>query len=307
VIYSAVARVLSFIVLALPLIGQCNPRYFRNMDIDPTNLIVRFSDQYSQPCGEPPQDSYFQRFDRLDLTMVDSVVPKHRDVAASRLGFFYLSPGLKLLSREKIQELFSWPDGQVFATIRYNYDATYGPSTISFEVRPSRSEIQHEPATVASALPSSANELIAITVIRVFRSTSGETVAVGTYNSGGDLLDVTVDLLDKGSWLSAGGHLDENMSNFGFPPSLSVAAYQSNPNWQSPLGARSSYLTVVSFHYNRNRWVRQDVFADGDGEPGKHQTRFLEYQLTAEDSLLEAIDRTLPWAGIDRRRELPSK
>jgi hypothetical protein len=97
------------------------------------------------------------------------------------------------------------------------------------------------------------------------------------------------------------------MVAFGFPASFSIAAYQANPTWQSPLGTLLSYLTVVNFHYNRNRWVRQDVFVDGDTEPGKHQTRFLEYQLTAQDSMLETADRTLPWGGIDRRRELPSK
>jgi hypothetical protein len=194
VIYPGAVRVLSFVVLGLPLMGQCNPRYFRSMDIDPASLMVRFSGQYSQPCGEPPQESYFQRFDRLDLTMVDRIAPNN-GVAASRLGFFYLSPDLKLLSREKTQELFSWPNGQVFATIRYGYDTTYGPASILFEVRPSRGEIQHEPATIAMSLSSAANELSAISVVRAFRSASGETVAVATYSPAhGDLLNVTGDM-----------------------------------------------------------------------------------------------------------------
>ncbi|HEY1758479.1 MAG TPA: hypothetical protein VGG72_24120 [Bryobacteraceae bacterium] len=271
------------------------------MDIDPASLMVRFSGQYSQPCGEPPQESYFQRFDRLDLTMVDRIAPNN-GVAASRLGFFHLSPDLKLLSREKTQELFSWPNGQVFATIRYGYDTTYGPASMIFEVRPSRGEIQHEPATIAMSLSSAANELSAISVVRAFRSASGETVAVATYSPAhGDLLNVTGDMsprvgISMKTWVA-----------FGFPASFSIAAYQANPTWQSPLGTLLSYLTVVNFHYNRNRWVRQDVFVDGDTEPGKHQTRFLEYQLTAQDSMLETADRTLPWGGIDRRRELPSK
>jgi hypothetical protein len=308
VIHQATLCALSPLVLALPLLGQCNPRYFRSMDINPASLIVQFSSQYSQPCGQPPQDSYFERFDRIDLTLVDYIVPNGRGLAASRLGYFDLSPGLKLQQRRKTQELFSGAFGQVFTNISYQYDVVGGSPAISFQVRPYRSSTQHEEASVVSALPSAANQLNEITVIRAFRSTSGESVAVATYDPGdGDLRDITVDLKDKDDWKSTPVRLEEGIGTFGFPAHFSVDMYRDSPKWLFPSGARSSYLTVVSFHYNHNRWVQQDVFEDGDKEHGHYKTRFLEYKFTGQDSSLEPFDQTLPWSSIDRRRELTPK
>jgi hypothetical protein len=299
VTYTAALRGLCFVILAVPLSGQCLTRYYRNMDINPASLTVQFSGEYSElPCGHVPTEPYFERSDLSTHTAVDRIVN------GSRLGFFYLAPGfLNLPSRDKIQELFNGPRGPVFTTIHYHYDATYGwPQPISFQVRTSRSEIPHEPATVITTLPSDANQLNAISVIRACRPTSGETVPVATYTPDGNPLGVTVDLLVKGDWMSRGGYLDENVQKFGFPKRLFVAEYQSNPKWQSQVEDRLCYLTVVSFHYNHNRWVRQDVFAESGNEPAERQTRILRYKLTAQDASLEAVDRTFPWAGIDRRR-----
>lgn len=296
---------LSPLILALPLPGQCNPRYFRSMDINPASLMVQFSSQYSQPCGQPPEDVYFERFDRMDLTMVDYIVPNGRESAASRLGTLTLSAGLKLQQRRKIQELFRGAFGQVFTDISYQYDVVGGSPAISFEARPYRSNTQHEEPSVISGLPSAANQLNEITVIRAFRSTTGESVAVATYDPGdGDLRDITVDLKDKDDWKSTPVRLDEGISTFGFPDHFSVDMYRDIPKWLFPSGTRSGYLTVVSFHYNHNRWVKQDVFEDGDKGPRHSKSRFLEYKFTGQDSSLEAIDQTLPWLSIDRRREL---
>lgn len=50
-----------------------------------------------------------------------------------------------------------------------------------------------------------------------------------------------------------------------------------------------SFSDVVNMHYQRNRFVRQDVFSTG-GLPKSH---FLKYTMTPEDQQLDAIDSTI--------------
>jgi hypothetical protein len=150
-----------------------------------------------------------------------------------------------LQTRRKIQELISGPFGVVFADLQYEYTSRYGSTpSISFQVRPDSKAMERESPRVISELPPAASQLMGISVIRAFRSESDDIVAVGTYNSTGELLNVTADVLKLGDLEFDGGirwfvrgSLKDYMQKFGFPAKVSAAAYRHRP-W--PAGCQQS-------------------------------------------------------------------
>ena len=222
-ILTAARAFLLFTVLPLLLLSQKTTQYYRTMEVDPVNLTERFSNGYPNRRGVPPEGPYFDRFDRADATMVEQMVPLGPDRPVSRLGTFWLSPELVLRQRGKIQELFRGSFGIVFAGSEYEYEARYSIPSIAFNVRPYDKNMQHEPARVISGPPSSTLHLNTITVIRTFHLAHEELVAVGTYNPAGELLNLTVDALRKGSMInsSIGVDINADIRNFGFPVKFS--------------------------------------------------------------------------------------
>jgi hypothetical protein len=165
--------------------------------------------------------------------------------------------------------------------------------------------VKAEVPRIISDPPSPTAQLNSITVARILRSEAQDLVAVGIYNSNGELLSVVVDAFTSGK----GGPvprpttvktmddvINYDIQTFGFPVRFFVDEYRRIPNALYLRADGASPFTVISFHYERNRWVEQYVFEDSGRNPTEYHTRHLEFRFTDQDEALRLADRTLPWS-----------
>ncbi len=182
----------------------------------------------------------------------------------------------------------------------FRYEKEYAPNAIAFEISANPFHGTSEPPRVISALPKHTMQTLrkftVMSVVRVFRSAKGYTVAIGYYSPEGRLVvPISSELMKNGERVYAGtmtyGDEEHDRIAFGFPTRIDVAKYLQNPK---PFWKRTSLLNttnIVNLHYDRNKWVRQDTFA-GTSSP---KTRFLTYLTMAQDIMLAPIDQKMPF------------
>jgi hypothetical protein len=173
-----------------------------------------------------------------------------------------------LVQRRKFQEVFTGPFGVLVAESSYFYSgAEYGSGSIGFSVGVDNSSIRREAPKIIGSLPWYATPLNSITIIRIAKWQGIDLAAVAMYSERGELFNVAIDTLKSGDNLpkpaksqTFDGVIQESIREFGFPLSIGVDEFQKEP---TPLYGRSdgaAPLTIISFHYARNRWMQQYVF-----------------------------------------------
>ena len=281
---------------------------FRTMEISPKTLAVTLSDPL--PDSSETNGPFFMPFHYPtgDYT-VEHYDGKHAYPNRVRYSLFGVSEWGILQYRTKAQELLRGPFGTIYANTKFFYSRE--GAAIEFSVRPYASEMEHEPAQVVEQLPAESSLwLDAISVVRVFVSPPGFIVVTGQYSKDGFLDNVVIDGAKDGNWIHTSriGELDESLragedfralqKKFGFPGPFPVTDYLTTGTAVWGTGDRPCFTTIVNFHYERNRWVRQDSF----DSTGLKSTRFLTYEVTAQDRDLEPVDQGLRFLPQISRR-----
>jgi hypothetical protein len=315
--YTAEERVRISPVLALILLAGiscqlCCARHmsnYGNMEIDPNTLKVQLRDELPFP-GSPTSDYYF----RFQLSSGRYTVDHFAPGGKIRYNAFFVNADDTISSKTKYQVLLSGPFGTVYAESDYFYDSYYKGQPTAFSTVPYSNDLRSEPFQLASALPATENlRLSAITVVRIFHAPPEFLVVSANYSPDGRLETLYVNGAKHGDWVHSNEvrslypDLDvtttRTRERFGIPAAFPVQEYQRSPADIFHPVKLSGALDVVNFHYERNRWVRQDSFLPD----GTHQTRFLTYAKTHEDEILERIDSSrqfgefLPTAGARDR------
>jgi hypothetical protein len=303
--YTAEERVrispgLMFILLAGISFQLCCARHmanYANMEIDPKTLKVQLRNELPFP-GSPTSDYYF----RFQLSGGRYTVDHFAPGGKVRYNAFWVNADDTISDKTKYQVLLSGPFGTVYAESDYFYDSYYKGQPTTFSSVPYFNDVRSEPFQLASALPATENlRLNAISVIRIFHAPPEFLIVSANYSPDGRLESLHVNGAKHGDWV----HSNEVRSlypdldvatlsadwpgtreRFGIPAAFPVQEYQRSPaNIFHPVKLNDA-LDVVNFHYERNRWVRQDSFLPD----GTRQTRFLTYLKTHEDEILEPID-----------------
>jgi hypothetical protein len=286
------------------------------MEIDPGSRITRLSDEV--PNGSPTVEcfqQFMQQFQQQTRSFVERVIPVGERKPGLRPEAFYLNADGIVSQRRKFQELFSVEGTPLVAESSYQYpEPGYGDGSIGFSVRAETTSIRRELPKTIDQLPLSAQPLDVITIMRISKFRRIDVAAIATYSATGELFNVVVDPTKAGSYFPSSAKpqtlddaVQESINQFGFPLTFVVDEFQAKP---TPLYERSdkpAALTVVGFHYARNRWVQQYVF-DLSGAQSKPQMRVLEFRYSAQDDSLRFFDKTLMFlpAG-DQRMFFPKK
>jgi hypothetical protein len=313
-------RVLLLVALLPPLPGQM--RTYLKMEIDPGTRIVRLSGEVPISRGVPTVEhfqQFTQEFRQRIRTSVDRMVPIGEGQPSAFAELFYVNEDGSLAGRRTFQEVFRDSLGVFVAESFYQYPGYpglgYGVGLIGFSLRAENSSIRREVPKIIDQLPLSATPLTSITVIRISKLQGIDLAAVATYSDQGELFSVSVDPLKPGDHVpqptkrqTVNEVIQESIHQFGFPLTFTVDGFQKQP---IPLYQRSDSpcpLTVVSFHYARNRWVQQYVFHDASGTPSKYDMRFLEFRNTPQDDDLRFFDQALKWTPAgDQRMYFPKR
>ncbi len=294
------------IILPLAVLQLLPAQVYRTMEIDPVSLVLRFSNEVAVGAGFP-KEAHFQRFG----SSVDHVVPLGRNQPISHPEIYYVSRDLVLKQRRKFQEIYSGSFGVIIAESSYSYPGTDQPfPQIGFSVRADIYKVKAEVPRIISEPPSPTAQLNSITVARILRSEAEDLVAVGIYNPNGELLSVVVDAFTSGkgapvsrptSIKTMDDVINYDIQTFGFPVRFSVDEYRRIPSALYLRADGAGPFTLVSFHYEHNRWVEQYLFEDSGRNPTDYHTRHLEFPLTDQDEALRFADRTLPWSTANQR------
>jgi len=289
------------------------------MEIDQGTRIVRLSGEVPIRRGVPTVEhfrQFTQEFRQRIRSSVDRMIPIGDGQPGAFAELFYLNEDGILVGRRKFQEVFSGSLGVLIAESSYQYPGLeYGVGSIGFSLRVEKSSIRREVPKIIDELPSSATPLTSITVIRISKLQGIDLAAVATYSDRGELFNVAVDPLKPGDYMprpatpqTVDQVIQESIRQFGFPLAFAVHEFQKQP---TPLYQRNDSpcpLTVVSFHYARNRWVQQYVFHDTSETPSKYDMRFLEFRNTPQDDDLRFFDQALKWTPAgDERMYFPKK
>ena len=308
---------LSVVVFLPPLPGQT--RAYLKMEIDPGSRILRLSDEVPIRRGYPSVEHFQEVIQGSPMgtrAFVDRVAPMRDGQPSGRTEVFYSNEDGVLVARRKFQEVFSGPLGVLVAESSYVYPgAEYGTGSIGFSVRVDNSSIRREVPKIIEALPWSATPLNSVTIIRIAKWQGIDLAAVATYSERGELFNVAIDTLKSGDNMSKPAKsqtfdeaIQESIRQFGFPLSFGVDEFQREP---TPLYGRSdgpAPLTIISFHYARNRWVQQYIFHGSTETPSKYEARFLEFRQTPQDDDLTPFDQSLAWGPAnDQRRSFSKK
>jgi hypothetical protein len=298
-----VVRLLTAAALLLPLISCSRLGPFRHFTIDPDKLTVSWSSRESNIQRDGA--IFYQVWpNQRGRHFVDELVLPVGSSKQFRYNAFHVDNTNRLITRSKYQELLTGAYGTVYAETTYHYAEDYKADNwaTSFTTALYAADVPHEPFQMLDSLPSAeALELSAISVVRVFKNGPEFVVASANYAHDGHLESISINGSRDGKWLGdrftipgepgvgsgtlIGGRSSTRQA-FGLPGRFPVTSYLAHPTPVFGSAILTSSLDVVNLHYNRNRWVKQDSY--GDGAP---KTRFLSFQFTAEDKILDPIDR----------------
>jgi len=190
--------------------------------------------------------------------------------------------------------------GTVYVRTTYFYPPEYGPQPIEFYAELWFSSPPQMRPEQVGAFDQTA-DLSAITVIRVFRAPPGFLVVCATYNQDGHLAVLTVNGSRGGEWVPSnewlplykdvdvGTFFDDRPRTrqyFGLPETFPIASYlRAYRDASKPVNLQS-FQDVINLHYQRNQYVRQDLFSPD----GTRKTEFLHYPLTTAYEELKPLD-----------------
>ncbi len=284
-------------IVATTLGGQATTENFRTIKIDPKTLVLKLEEPL--PLVPSPNHDFYQLFRGNTISVV------HLGPRDSRVSYnaFEIDNQGSLLRRTKFQVLSEGPYGTVFAESTYFYGEQYNHQPTDFHVDLYFTDGSHEPAQEVRNFRAPGT-LSAISMVRVFKAAPGYLVACATYDATGRLSVNSINGSKGGGWVHSNevhalypdldvGTIYEDRPKvrryFGLPERFPVSDYLETPHNVALPTTLRSFSDVVNMHYQRNRFVRQDVFSTG-GLPKSH---FLKYTMTPEDQQLDAIDSTI--------------
>jgi hypothetical protein len=162
---------------------------------------------------------------------------------------------------------------------------------------------EHEPAQIVAELPKPTPPLGAISIVRVFRSHPEFLTITAVYDAADKYRTGNAYWSQGGEWLAGVGEelskenaalhssTSAGLEKYGLPATFPIADYLENSTWAWKDIGQPNVANVIHFHYDYNRWVRQDQYDSA----GKLTTRYLTYVVTPEDRKLEALDRLVPF------------
>jgi hypothetical protein len=292
--------VCSFLLFILPLACGCTAATvnYRRMMIDPDSLRVSFSGQIRS--GNPAEPFYFlfhMSDGRLQVTHYAANPAEKPEI----YNFFFVGPDGALVYREKRQQLMAGPFGRVYGKITYFYAAIYGNQPASLETALYTNNLAYETPKIEPSLPPEAGRLDAISVARILRGGPEYLVASANYAADGSLVSISVNGSKAGDWVHSndvqpadgsfrvgtiiGDHPTTRM-HFGLPSRFPVDGYRLHAGSVFSSTPYEVVLDAIHFHFNRGRWVQQDLAPPG----GPSERKFLEFAYTSDDAALDLVD-----------------
>jgi hypothetical protein len=190
--------------------------------------------------------------------------------------------------------------GTVYVRTTHFYPPKYVPQPIEFYAELWFSRPNQATAERVGAFDQTA-DLGAITVVRVFRAPPGFLVVCATYDQNGHVAVLSVNGSRGGEWVHSNellplyknldvatsfGDRPRTRQYFGLPETFPIADYlHAYRNVSKPVNLQS-YQDVINLHYQRNQYVRQDLFSPD----GTRKTEFLHYPLTSAYEELKPLD-----------------
>ncbi len=295
----------AFIFLLLPvflLSAGCGPAtppvggtFYKRISIDSATLIVSFHDPIPA-IPEPQADFYWPFYRHNDHCSLDHFDTTTRTNPRIRFNSFDLDPQHRINSRTKHQVVLTGAFGTFYSETRYLYAPFYRSTNTSFRVYAYANSLESEPPQISDTPVREGARLSVVSVIRVFQTSAGHSLISACYAPDGLVLSVSENRSVGGDCREGGGTafgLDHaRPDRFGLPQRFPVATYSAGDRDLFTPTDMTSILDCVSFHYDRNRIVRQYILATG--KPA--ETRTLTYKLTSEDTALGPTDDTCIFA-----------
>jgi hypothetical protein len=277
----------------------CQPvtENFQAIKIAPDTLEMKLEGPL--PLLPAPDHDFYQIF-RGNSTSVAHLGPEGSSISYNA---FEIDRDGKLITRSKTQVLSQGPYGTIFAQSTYYYGPQYNHQPTDFHVELYFNEGSHEPAKRVAAI-TGLNTLSAISLVRVFKAAPGYLVACATYDAAGRLLVISINGSKGGNWVHSNDvaslypdldvatiYVDRPKTRqyFGLPEDFPITKYLKAPYNVGQRTGLESFTDIVSLHYQRNRYLLQDVFKPD----GTRESNFLTYTITSEDRQLEAVDAAI--------------
>lgn len=272
---------------------------YKSITIDPITLVVDLHDPL--PGTVDPQTDFYSPFSYADghrsLEHFDTTTEHKPRI---RYDFINLTANLRLASRQKNQVVLAGEFGTFYAesTFYYPTPPTASNTTTLFDVHAYSNEQESEPPQISdAAIPSDAS-LTVISVIRVLVIPTGYRLVAACYSPEGKLLNFSENNSTNGDCRLGGsidfGYADKDVTPVGIPSKFPSEAYLAGHRDIFTPSTQISSIDCVTFHYNRNRLLRQDIHHSGQ----PLQSRTLRYKITPEDEALAAIDETHPFYQV---------
>jgi hypothetical protein len=287
-------------ILCASACGESSVEYYRDYAIDPTTLRVQPLESFG---FIPPKDGrYYFRFQfQHHRELLLEIETRGANGGHTCVDDFTMDSTYVLTYRAKHQELWRGAFGLILAESRYYYAAAYDGQGTSFQTVPNANLECVEHPTFPDLTPSASGvRLDAISVVLIARSDTAFLIATANYSGAGRLQsfgagsvaprgDLPPDSLRAANVrITMARPPEESTDTGGWPRAFdSTAVFTSDTTWVD-LGDRVPEMRLVSFHYDRNRLVREELDSAGRRVP----VRWLLFERTHADSVLAGRDTT---------------
>jgi hypothetical protein len=265
------------LITTLALCAGCRPagppagKTCKRISLDPATLTVSFHELI--PGVPEPKTDYYQPFYRHDgHCTLEHFDTTQKTTPRIRYNALDLDPQHRVISRTKYQILLTDFFGTFYAETLFQYAPFYKRPHTSFRIYAFANSIESEPPQLTeSSVPPEAH-LSMISVIRVFGTLPECSLICACYAPDGSLLSLSKKRSIRGDCQDGGsGEIEPNAvhsEQFGLPSRFPVAAYSSEGSSHNFLPITPpSDLDCISLHYDRNRFVKQEVIRAG--QPAK--------------------------------------
>jgi hypothetical protein len=259
--------------------------FYRHVSVDPKSLRVTFLDPV--PALPTPHGDFYWPFYGNGGCDVNHFSVNDPSQAKVRYNALNLTGSGTLQTRTKDQLLWRSQWGSVYSNTFFEYRPAYPTDRIPMRVSVYDNNFESEPPTILSAPIPNAATLEAIVFIRVFEAPEGARFVIASYKPNGTLVGTNEYESRGGNWYQNGDGTwidrinPSTVSLCGIPRSFPVQDYlRSKVDLALPSFASTSkpLADCVSFYYDRNFLVAQDVF-----QRGTYQSSVLGYKRTYED------------------------
>ncbi len=259
--------------------------FYRHISIDPKSLQVKFYDPV--PASPIPEGDFYWPFYGGEGCDVNHYNVTDSDQARIRYNALELTNSGTLETRTKDQLLWQSEWGSVYTESFYDYRPNNSDNKIAFRVYVDSNSLESDRPTIDQASIPTASNLIAISLIRVFKTLHGNLFVIASYLPNGHLSRITKAETRDGDWYPKTElppvYFDNGsaIKEFGVLASFPLKDYSLNkldPVAPGTSGTEKSLSDCVNFHYDQNFLVAQDIF-----QGGKRRSRVMEYKKTYED------------------------